>query len=138
MWPLLLVALLPPKPGPYIGTLPPGGVIVEDMAFGPQLPLTCTWFSNFENSRFDHCRGPAGNVLPSDGGASLKCVDRICEQLDAEARKAAHTRGIEAPGGTFTVRFTGRVSVHQHQPQYLGDGTSTVLIEKLVSVRKAK
>jgi|SRR6185312_2483016 len=138
MWPLLLLAMFAPRPEPYIGSLPPGGVIVEDMAFGPRLLLACTWFTNFENSRFERCRGPAGNVLPSNGGASLKCVGRTCEQLDSEARRVAHQRKPNSPEGTFTVRLIGRVSLHQHAPQYLGDGTATVLIEKILSLRESK
>ena len=126
------------KPEPYIGSLPPGGTIVEGIAFGPRLTLTCTWFTNFENSRFEQCRGPAGKLLSSNDGASIKCLARTCQQLDAEARKVAHWRKPEPPWGTFTVQLIGRVTLHKHPPQYLGDGTSTVLMEKLVSVRKAK
>lgn len=135
MWLILLLAFLASSPEPQVGSLPPGGTIADDMAFGPQLVLTCTWFSNFENSRFEQCRGRAGNALPSSDGASLKCLAHTCEQLDAEARRVAHWRKAEPPWGTFTVRLVGRVSVHQHGKQYLGDGTSAVLIEKLLSVR---
>ena len=132
MWQLFLLALAPATPASG------GGSIVDGIAFGPRLALTCTWFTNFENSRFEQCRGPAGNVLPSDDGASIKCLGRICGQLDAEARRVAHWRKPEPVWGTFTVRLIGRVSLHPHPKQYLSDGTSTVLIEKLVSVRRAK
>ncbi|HEX4739076.1 MAG TPA: hypothetical protein VH331_16105 [Allosphingosinicella sp.] len=132
MWHLFMLALAPVTPASGSGS------IVEGMAFGPRLALTCTWFTNLENSRFERCRGPAGNVLPSDDGASIKCLGRTCAQLDAEARRVAHWRKPEPPWGTFTVRLVGRVSVRQHPKEYLGDGTSTVLIEKLVSVRRSK
>ena len=131
MWQLVVLALASASPAPN------GGSIVEGVAFGPRLTLTCTWFTNFENSRFEQCRGSAGNLLPSNEGASIKCLARTCEQLDAEARRVAHWRKQEPPWGTFTVRLVGRVSLHQHQKQYLGDGTSTVLVEKLLSVRKS-
>jgi hypothetical protein len=108
--------------------------VVDGVEFGPRLTLTCTWFSNFENSRFERCRAASRDVLPSNDGASIKCLGRACEQLDAEARRVAHWRKAEPPWGAFTVRLVGRVSLHQHQKQYLGDGTSTVLIEKLLSV----
>lgn len=140
MWQLLSLALLAAKPVPYIGLqgFPPGGSIVDGMPFGPRLTITCTWFTNFENSKFEQCRGAAGNLLPSNDGASIKCSGRTCEQLDAEARKVANWRKPEPPWGTFTVQLVGRLSVHQHQKQYMGDGTSTVLIEKVLSVRKSK
>jgi hypothetical protein len=62
-------------------------------------------------------------------------LNRTCEELDAEARKEAHWNKPEPPWGTFTVQLEGRVSLHQHQSHYLGEGTSTVLIEKVLSVR---
>jgi hypothetical protein len=58
--------------------------------------------------------------------------------MDAQARKVARWRKPEPPWGTFKVRLVGRVSLHPHKKQYLGDGTDTVLIEKLLSVRKSK
>ena len=116
---------------------PIDGSVVEGVAFGPRLSLTCTWFTNFEYSRFEQCRGPSGNALPPNGGASIKCLGRTCEELDAGARKAAHWRRAEAPWGTFAVRLVGRVSHDQHPKQYIGDGSSTVLIERLLSVRRA-
>jgi hypothetical protein len=102
--------------------------------FGPRLTLTCIWFTNFENSRFEQCRMASGNVLVSNDGASIQCIGRTCEQLDAEARKVAHWQKPEPPWGTFTVQLVGRVSLHQHERRYSGDGTSTVLIEKLLKV----
>jgi hypothetical protein len=137
MWQLSLLILIAAKPEPYIGSLPPGGAIVEGTAFGRRLALTCTWFTNFENSRFEQCRGPTGALLQSDG-ASILCGAPVCKRLDAEARRVAHWRKPDPPWGTFTVQLVGRVSLHKHPPQYLGDGTTTVLMEKLVSVRKAK
>src|SRR4051794_18657026 len=124
MWQLLLIALAAANPEAYIGSLPPGGSIVDGVAFGPRLTLTCKWFTNFENSRFEQCRGPRGNVLPSNDGASIKCLARTCGKLDAEARRVAHWRKPEAPWGTFTVQLVGRVSLHRHPPQYLGDSSS--------------
>jgi len=107
---------------------------VEGIEFGPRLTLTCTWFTNFENSRFEQCQSAGKDVLPSEGGASIKCLNRTCEELDAQARKAAQWTKPEPPWGTFIVRIEGRVSLHEHQSRYLGDGTSTVLIEKLLSI----
>lgn len=132
MWQLAALALA------SVGAGQNGGSTVDGVAFGPPLTLTCTWFSNFENSRFEQCRTDVRNLLPSDDGASIKCRGQTCAELDAEARKAAHWREPEAPWGTFTVRLVGRISRHVHKKQYLGDGTSTVLIEKLLSVRKSK
>lgn len=131
MWQLAILALVSAAPTAN------GGAVVEGVGFGPRLTLTCTWFTNFENSRFEKCRGSGGSVLPSSDGASIKCLGQTCKQLDAEARRVSHWRKPEPPWGTFNVRLIGRVSLHQHKKQYLGDGTSTVLIEKLVSVRKA-
>jgi hypothetical protein len=136
MWQLFLVALFAGKPEPYIGSLPPGGSIVDGIAFGPRLRLTCSWSSNFENSRFNQCRGPTGNLLPADEAASLRCVGRTCDQLDEEARRVAHGQKSEAPSGVFTVRLLGRVGLHAHPKQYIGDGTRTVLVERIVSVEK--
>lgn len=135
---LLLLAFAAAKPDPYVGSLPPGGTIVDGMAFGPRQTLTCMWFTNFENSRFEQCRGPAGTLLSRGDGASIKCFAPTCERLDAEARKAAHWQKTEPPWGTFSVQLVGRVSLHKHAPQYLGDATSTVLMEGIVSVRESK
>ncbi len=101
------------------------------------MTLTCKWFTNFENSKFDQSRAGRGNLLPPDDGASIKCAGRTCEQLDIEGRKVAHWRKPEPLSGSFTVQLIGRVSTYPHVKQYLGDGTRTVLMEKLLSVRKA-
>ena len=129
MWQLALFALASAGPAPNDGST------VEGVEFGPRLMLTCTWFTNFENSRFEQCRSAGKEALPSDGGASIKCLNRTCEELNADARKVANWTKPEPPWGTFTVQLEGRVSLHQHQSRYIGDGASTVLIEKLLSVR---
>ena len=128
---MLLLSLLSLASVPSAG---PNASVVEGIEYGPRLTLTCTWFSNFENSRFERCRAESREVIPSKDGASIKCLRQTCEQLDAEARRVAHWRNPEPRWGRFTVRIVGRVSVHQHEKRYLGDGTSTVLIEKLLSV----
>lgn len=110
----------------------------ERTTFGPRLTLTCTWFTNFENSRFNQCRTAAGKELLSADGASLECRGRTCQQLDAEARRLANLRSSEIPSGSFTVRLVGRVSYQEHAKRYAGDGTRTVLVEKLLSVTKPK
>jgi hypothetical protein len=132
MWQLALYALA------SAGRTPNGVSTVEGVDFGPRLALTCTWFTNFENSRFEECQSAGKDVLPTSGGASIKCLNRTCEELDAEARKVAHWTKPEPPWGTFTVQLEGRVSLHQHQSRYIGDGTSAVLIEKLLSVHPSK
>lgn len=111
---------------------------VESVAYGPRQTLRCEWFTNFENSRFVRCTGPAGTSIPLVEDASIRCIGRTCDQLDEEARRASHARDSGPPSGTFTVRVVGRVSLNQHQKRYLGDGTRTVLVEKVLSVRKHK
>src|SRR4051794_37932585 len=119
--------------------LPPssGGTIVNGVAFGPRMTLTCTWFSNFENSRFEQCRATGSNLLPSGTGASLSCAGQTCRQLDRAARRVSGWRSPEAPWGTFTVRIVGRIAIDQHLSRHIGDGTSTVLIERVLDVRKS-
>lgn len=107
-------------------------------AFGPQRALTCTWFTNFENSRFDHCKDAAGKMLADGESASIKCKPALCEELDAAARQAIGWTKPAPPWGTFKVELLGRISLKPHHPRYLGDGTRTVLIEKLTSVRPAE
>jgi hypothetical protein len=131
MWQLAVLALMSSVSAPR------DGAVVGGVAFGPRLILTCKWFTNFENSKFDQCRGAVGNLLQPDDGASIKCVGRTCKHLDAEGRKVAHWTKPEPLSGSFTVRLVGRLSVYPHVKQYLGDGTRTVLIEKVLSVRKA-
>ena len=109
----------------------------EGVEFGPLLTLTCTWFTNFENSRFEQCRSAGKEAFPADGGASIKCLNRTCDELDAEARKVEHWTKPDPPWGSFTVQLEGRVSRYQHKSRFIGDGASTVLIEKLLSVRPA-
>lgn len=113
-------------------------VIFDGEAFGPRRTLTCTWFTNFENSRFEQCQDDTGKLLQDGDGASIKCVRGLCEQLDAAARKAAAWGKSEPLWGTFTVKLVGRVSLNSHEKRYLGDATRTVLIERLTSVRPSK
>ena len=109
---------------------------IKGMAFEPRQRLVCEWFTNFENSRFERCRVVGGAALALEDGASIECLGRTCEELDAAARKATRWKKPEPVWGTFTVELYGRVSAAGHEKRYLGDATSTVLIEKLVSVRK--
>src|ERR1044072_5286262 len=118
MWQLAALALALELPHRASG-------FTEGVAFGPRMTLRCTWFTNFENSRFDQCRTDGANLLPSRDGASIQCLGHACHQLDAGARRAARWRRSEPPWGTFTVRIVGRMSVHEHESRYLGDGTST-------------
>jgi len=106
--------------------------------FGPRRALICTWFTNFENSRFEQCQDETGKLLQENDGASIKCAPGICDRLDTEARKAAHWRKPEPPWGTFTVKFVGRISLYPHEKRYLGDAAKNVLIEELKSVHVAK
>ena len=128
MWQLAILALA------SAASAHNAGATVKGVAFGPRLTLTCTWFTNFENSKFPECRRLGRNLLSGDG-ASIECLGRTCEQLDAEARRAAAWRKPEPPWGTFSVRLIGRVSLRQRKKQYLGDSTRTVLVEELLSVR---
>jgi hypothetical protein len=125
-------------------TLASGPVAASDAsningeAFGPSTMLTCTWFSNFENSQFRQCRSETGEMLLSDERASVECSTETCEALDAEARRVAQWRKPEPPWGTFSVKLVGRISLHPHQRRYLGDGTRIVAVEKVLSVSKAE
>lgn len=132
MWQLAMLALA------TAASTPDKGLVIEGVEFGPRLTLTCSWFSNFENSRFNRCEGRAGSVLSGDEPASIQCQPPSCEQLDAQARKAADWRKPEPPWGTFTVRLIGRVGLQPHPKRYIGDGTRTVLIEKVLSVQKSE
>ncbi len=109
---------------------------VKGTAYGPRQHLACEWFSNFENSRFERCRVVGGAALALEDGASVECLGRACEELDAAARRASRWKKPEPVEGRFTVMFYGRESATRHEKRYLGDATSTVLIERLVSVRK--
>lgn len=111
---------------------------VSGDAFGPSATLTCTWFSNFENSQFEQCRSETGEMLLSDERASVECSAETCEALDAEARRAAQWRKPEPPWGTFSVKLIGRISLHPHQRRYLGDGTRILAVDKVLSVNKAE
>jgi len=113
-------------------------VTFDGEAFGPRRTLTCTWFTNFENSRFEQCQDVTGKLLQDGDGASIKCTRGLCDQLDAAARKAAGGRKPEPPEGRFTVKLVGRISLTAHEKRYLGDATRTVLIEELTSVRQSK
>jgi hypothetical protein len=109
---------------------------MKGMAFGPQQRLVCEWFTNFENSRFEQCRALEGGVSVLKDAASIECLGQTCRDLDAAARKAVRWKKPEPVWGTFTVEILGRVSAVRHEKRYLGDGTCTVQIERLVSVRK--
>ena len=132
MWQLIVLALA--------SSVPAGqqSLIFDGEAFGPRRTLTCTWFTNFENSRVEQCHDTTGKLLRDGDGASIKCAGDTCARLDAAARKAAGWRKPEPPWGTFTVRLVGRVSLYPHEKRYLGDATRTVLIEELLSVGVSK
>lgn len=112
------------------------GLTVNEIGFGPRQRLICEWFTNFENSRFEQCRVLNGAVPVLEDGASVECLGQTCKELDVAARKAARWQKTEPVWGRFTVVISGRVSTARHEKRYLGDGTRTVLVEKLVSVRK--
>ncbi|MBT2187251.1 hypothetical protein [Sphingobium nicotianae] len=113
-------------------------ITVDNEAFGKRRHLTCTWFTNFENSRFEQCYDATGRLFRDGNGASIRCTKEECKRLDAATRRAAGWRKPEPPWGTFTVQLVGRVSLFSHQKRYLGDATRTVLIEKVQSVRVPK
>ena len=102
-------------------------VTFDGEAFGPRRALTCTWFTNFENSRFEQCQDGTDKLLQDGDGASIKCVRDLCEQLDAAARKAANWQKAEPPWGTFTVKLIGRVSLNPHEKHYLERDDFTVI-----------
>ncbi|HEX8668134.1 MAG TPA: hypothetical protein VF727_07160 [Allosphingosinicella sp.] len=110
---------------------------LDGVAFGRQRTLTCTWFSNFEVSRFEACRAGGRNVLPANGGAAVRCPRQTCARMDKEAHRLARTSGREPPSGTFVVRLRGRISLSDHAPRHLGEGTRIVLVEKLLGVANA-
>jgi hypothetical protein len=130
MWQIIAVVLA--STSPQVGQ----GLTYKGPGYGPQRQLVCEWFTNFENSRFEQCHvlGSAAPVLKD--GASIECVAERCQELDAAARTVVRWGRPEAVWGTFTVEIVGRVSAARHEKRYLGDATRTVLIEKLVSVRK--
>lgn len=132
MWQFAVLALA--------STAPAGqrNLTFDGEAFGARRALTCTWFTNFENSRFEQCQDTTGKLLQDGDGASVKCARGVCEQLDAAARKAVRWKKPEPPSGMFKVVLVGRVSLNPHAKRYLGDATRTVLVEKLVSVRPSK
>ncbi len=112
------------------------GLTVKETDFGLRKRLVCEWFTNFENSRFEQCHILGGTTPVLEDGASIECLEQTCKALDAAARKAVRWKKPEPVWGKFTVEILGRVSTAQHQKRYLGDATRSVLIEKLVSVRK--
>lgn len=115
-----------------------GNLTFDQEAFGERRALTCTWFTNFENSRFEQCQDATGKLLQDGDGASIKCAPRLCEQLGAAARKAARWTKPEPPWGVFKVVLVGRISLNPHEKRYLGDATRAVLVERLISVRASK
>lgn len=112
------------------------GATIKGVAFGPRQRLICEWFTNFENSRFEKCSARKGAAPVLKDGASIECLGQTCKDLDAAARKAVRWKKPEPVWGTFTVKFIGRVSATRREKRYLGDGTSTVLIEKLETIRR--
>ncbi|MBV9929802.1 MAG: hypothetical protein JO013_02520 [Alphaproteobacteria bacterium] len=130
MWQWAVLGLLAVVPAPT-ATATFGGE-----SFGRQRAMTCRWFSNFENSRFDRCTAGGSDVLGRGEAASVACTGKLCDALDAEARRVAHWRSLEPVWGSFTVRIVGRVALTPHTPRYRGDGTRTVLVERLLSVSR--
>jgi len=123
---------------PVAGSATGADVTFGGEAFGPARPMTGIWFSNFESSRFESCRSDGRDLLRPGESASLQCRARLCDGLDARAARAAHRGKRDPVWGSFLVRLVGRVARTAHEPRYLGDGTRTVLIERLVSVAKGE
>ncbi|KTE08531.1 hypothetical protein [Sphingopyxis sp. H115] len=132
MWQLIVLVL---ASGPLA---PDDALNINGEQFGPPTTLTCTWFSNFENSQFEQCRSEAGETLLSDERASVECSAETCEALDAGARRVAQWWKPDPPWGTFSVKLVGRISLQPHQGRHLGDGTRIVTVEKILSVSKAE
>ena len=132
MWYLLLLAAATASPASKVGSS------VNRVKYGAQQTLTCSWFTNFENSRLSQCRGEHGFAFALGDEASIECREHSCDKLNAEARRLTHWKQSDAPSGEFMVTFVGRVAVERHRTRYLGDGTRTVLMEEVVAVRKAK
>ncbi len=66
MWQLAVLALMSSAPaGEQQRTF-------DDQIFGSRRTLSCTWFTNFENSRFEQCRDAKGKLLRD--GAAIQCV----------------------------------------------------------------
>lgn len=112
------------------------GQTIIGTAYGPRQRLVCEWFTNFENSRFEQCHTLKGTAPVLEDGASIECLGSNCKELDAAARKVVRWGKPEPVWGTFRVEIFGRVSAARHEKRYVGDASRTVLIEKLVSVRK--
>jgi len=130
IWSLALLAI-------FAGTPDAGANLRFDHElYGPSRTLTCTWFTNFENSRFETCRFEGKPVLGPDESASIECLRAICDAMDEAARRLVPTKDGDIPWGTFEVRLVGRVSLSRHRSRYLGDGTRTVLVERLLSLSK--
>jgi hypothetical protein len=132
---MLQVALLGLLAGPPVAD---HGVTIGGEAFDRQQTMTCTWFTNFENSRFDKCVGADGRDLLGTESASIRCAAGGCTGMETEARRIAHWTRDQPLWGTFAVRLVGRVSISRRPPRYLGDGTRTVLVERFVGLAKGE
>jgi hypothetical protein len=110
---------------------------VKGVDYGRQMVIAGTWFTNFENSRFDECRGARCGYPPIGESASIGCLNGACRALDHAARRLTGQKGDAAPDGFFEIRFVGRRGLYPHEPRWLGDGARYVLIERLLSVRLA-
>lgn len=129
MWLLALLALA------SAASAADQNLTVDGEVFGPRRTLTCKWFTNFENSRFSQCRDATGLVFQEGESASILCARDNCSRLDAEGVKAAGSKAGGTPSGVFTVELVGRASLRPHPPRFLGDGTETVFVEEVTSVR---
>jgi hypothetical protein len=114
----------------------PSHLKVKGIDYGPQVVISGTWFSNFENSRFAECMGKRCDALRLEDDASIDCVNGACGALDHAALRLTHQKYDAAPDGSFEIRFVGRRGLYTHEPRWLGDGGRSVLIEHLLSVKK--
>src|SRR4051812_21695264 len=130
MWPLALLAFLAGTPAAD------SNLRFDHTLYGPSRTLTCTWFTNFENSRFEACRFEGAAIFRSDESASIECRRGTCDAMDEAARRLVPAKDGEIPWGRFEIRLVGRVSLSRHRSRYLGDGTRTVLVEQLLDLSK--
>lgn len=120
------------------GASPAPTLIFQDQKFGPRQTMTCNWFTNFENSRFDKCRDKFGKPVNRGKEATVVCSGATCKQLDGEARAVSGWQEDEPPWGNFEVTFFGCVGLTEHRKRYLGDASRDILVEDIQSVRILK
>ena len=102
--------------------------------YGPEKEMSGVYFTNFENSKFVECGGPADcdNWVKKEA-EWVNCVPLACQDLQSRVQKLNESL---SKWGDFNIVFVGCRSLHRRVKEFIGDTESKVLVERILRLEK--